>query len=345
MQAGLLAGLLILLGLAFLLSLSLGSVSIPFEQVARILLGETPERASWASIIWLFRLPKAITALLAGAALGIAGLQMQTLFRNPLADPYVLGISSGASLGVALVVLGMAGTAVGGSLLAGLGFAGHFGIVAAATLGSALVMLLVLALAQRVRTTALLIMGLMFGYAVSSFVSILLHFSIAERVQVYIAWTFGSFGGVTWQDLAIYVPALLLGLLIAAAQVKPLNALLLGEDYARSMGLDVKRARLWIVLSASLLTGAVTAFCGPIGFLGVAIPHLCRFLFGLSDHRALIPVVMLVGAVTALLADLIAQLPGSQLVLPLNAITALLGAPVLVWAILSRGDLRRSLES
>jgi len=344
LRRGLFLVLLSVLILAFLTSLSVGSVNIPLSQVARILLGGQAERASWDSIIWLFRLPKAITALLAGAALGIAGLQMQTLFRNPLADPYILGISSGASLGVALVVLGFAGGHVGSTLLEGLGLAGNISVVAAASLGSALVILIVMAASQRVRTMTLLILGLMLGYAVSGLVTILLHFSVAERVQVYVAWTFGSFAGVTWSELWVFIPAALGALLISGLLIKPLNALLLGEVYAQSLGLNVKQARFWIIVSASISTGVVTAFCGPIGFLGVAIPHLCRHLFGVSDHRDLVPMVVIVGSIVALLADLIAQVPGSQLTLPLNAITGLIGAPVVVWAILSRGSLRRAFE-
>ncbi len=337
-----LVGLALLLVAAFAISLATGSVSIPLSQIATILLGGEPERATWTGIVWLFRLPKAITAALAGAALGMAGLQMQTLFRNPLADPFVLGISSGASLGVALVVLGTAGMLGGSTLLGGLGLAGSFGVVAAASLGAAAVMLLVMVAARRVHTMTLLILGLIFGYAVSALVNILLNFSIAERIQVYIAWTFGSFGGTSWTDLLVYIPVLVIALIIAAMMAKPLNALLLGEDYARSMGLNVRRARLWIIASASLSAGAVTAFCGPIGFLGIAIPHLCRALFGTSDHRVLIPAVIMLGGSLALVADIVAQVPGSQIVLPLNSITALVGAPVVAWVILGRRNLKES---
>ncbi|GAB4478898.1 MAG: iron ABC transporter permease [Anaerolineae bacterium] len=335
-----LSALLILL---LALTLSLGSVRIPLQQIAVILTGGTAERATWHSIVWLFRLPKAITAALAGAALAAAGLLMQTLFRNPLADPFVLGISSGASLGVALVVLGTTGMLGGSTLLGGLGLAGDMGVVLAASLGAAAVMALVLAVARRVHTMTLLILGLMFGYAVSALVSILLHFSIAERIQIYIAWTFGSFGGTTWEELRVLVPVLAAALIGAWALAKPLNALLLGEEYARSMGLAIPRARFWIILSASAAAGAVTAFCGPIGFLGIAVPHLCRALLGTSDHRVLVPATILMGAVVALAADLIAAVPGSQLVLPLNAITALIGAPVVIWVVLRSSHIKESM--
>lgn len=335
--------LLAALGIAaFLLSLSLGSVSIPLEQIVTILFGGPAEKASWATIVLKFRLPKAITAALAGAALSASGLQMQTLFRNPLADPFVLGISSGASLGVALVVLA-AGVAGGNSLLAGVSLVGDLSLAVASITGSALVLLLVMAVARRVQSTmTLLILGLMFGYATSALVSVLLYFSIAERIQAYISWTFGSFGGVTWSQLQVFGPVILAALIGSHLLVKPLNALLLGDTYARSMGLNVRLARLGIIATSAALAGAVTAFCGPIGFLGVAVPHLCRGLFNSSDHRLLLPAVTLLGGALALGADLLAQLPGSQLTLPLNAVTALLGAPVVGWVILRQRNLRES---
>jgi iron complex transport system permease protein len=332
--------LVLLLG-AFVLSLTIGSVSIPLDQVITILLGREPARATWTTIVVDFRLPKALTAIFAGAALGAAGLNMQTLFRNPLADPYVLGVSSGASLGVALAVLSFGTT--GGALLAGLGLAGDLGLTAAAILGAAVAMLIVIAAASRLQSVmTLLILGLMFGYATGALVSILLYFSIPERIQAYINWTFGSFGGVSWRQMPLFVGAATLGLVGTFLLSKPLNALLLGETYARSLGLNVRRARLGLLISAALLTGAVTAFCGPIGFLGLAVPHLSRTLLGSADHRILIPASACLGGLLALLADLIAQAPGSQVVLPLNAITALIGAPVVVLVILRRRNLRES---
>ncbi len=333
--------LLVLLLGAFVLSLTIGSVSIPLDQVITILLGREPARATWTTIVVDFRLPKALTAIFAGAALGAAGLNMQTLFRNPLADPYVLGVSSGASLGVALAVLSFGTT--GGALLAGLGLAGDLGLTAAAILGAAVAMLIVIAAASRLQSVmTLLILGLMFGYATGALVSILLYFSIPERIQAYINWTFGSFGGVSWRQMPLFVGAATLGLVGTFLLSKPLNALLLGETYARSLGLNVRRARLGLLISAALLTGAVTAFCGPIGFLGLAVPHLSRTLLGSADHRILIPASACLGGLLALLADLIAQAPGSQVVLPLNAITALIGAPVVVLVILRRRNLRES---
>ncbi|MBD6619856.1 iron ABC transporter permease [Komarekiella sp. 'clone 1'] len=329
--------ILVSLILAFLLDLALGSVDIPLNEVVKILLGQEAEKLTWTHIIFKFRLPKALTATLAGAALGVSGLQMQTLFKNPLAGPFVLGISSGASLGVALVVLTASATTP--TLLADLGIISDFGLVIAASLGAASVLGMMLVVSRRVQDTMmLLILGLLFGYATSAIVSILLQFSSKERIQSYIMWTFGSFAGVTWKQLVVLIPVILLSLFLAVLQSKSLNALLLGESYARSLGLTVQKTRFSIITSASILAGAITAFCGPIAFLGVAIPHLCRSLFNTSDHRILIPSVTMMGAILALLADLFSQLAVSQMVLPLNAVTALIGTPVVTWVILRRNS-------
>ena len=322
---------------AFLLDLGLGSVQIPLKEVITILLGGEPSKASWTNIILKFRLPKAITATLAGAALGVSGLQMQTLFRNPLAGPFVLGISSGASLGVALVVLTANVTGMGALLT--LGVIGDFGLVVAASVGAALVLGLVLVVSRRVQDTmTLLILGLLFGYATSAVVSILLNFSESQQIQTYLQWTFGSFAGVTWQQMLVLAPVVVLGLLVAVMLSKPLNALLLGEAYARSLGLGVQQARFWLITSASILAGAITAFCGPIAFLGVAVPHLCRSLFNTCDHRVLVPAVIFMGAILALISDLLTQLAVRQMVLPLNSVTALIGTPIVTWVILRRNS-------
>lgn len=334
--------LLFLLVLAFVLSLALGSVSIPLEQVARILLGGEGDKASWTTILFDFRLPKAITAALVGAALAVAGLQMQTLFRNPLADPFILGISSGASLGVALVVLGIG---VGGALtfVAGMGLFGNLTLALAASLGAGAVLGAVLLVSRRVQNTlTLLIIGLMFGYLASAVVTLLIYFSQPERVQVFSLWSSGSFGGVTWEQMRVFAPVAVLGLLLGFVMIKPLNALLLGDDYARSLGLNVRRARFWLILSASLLAGVSTAFCGPIWFIGVAVPHVARSLLNTADHRALLPASLLMGASFALIADVIAQLPGSQHVLPLNVVMSLFGVPIILWIILRQRQLRQS---
>ncbi len=328
----------------FLLVVAAGSVRIPLNQVVIVLLGGTAEKASWANIILKFRLPKALTAALAGAALGVSGLMMQTFFRNPLAGPFVLGISSGASLGVALVVL--ASGTVGASMLAGFAVASDLLLASAAAIGAGIVMFVVLMVAGRVQNSmTLLILGLMMGYLVSAFVSLLLYFAVPERIQAYITWTFGSFNGVTWSQMPILAGAVAVGLAIAFVLTKSLNALLLGEGYARSLGLDIGRTRVAIIAATALLAGAVTAFCGPVGFLGIAVPHLCRSLFNTSDHRVLLPGTVLMGAIVALVAALIAEVPGNNLVLPLNAITALIGAPVVIGVVLRQRNLQKAFAS
>lgn len=328
-----LALLLLLLLAGFALSLSLGSVSIPTGEVINILLGGEPAKAAWGDILFKFRLPKALTAVLVGAALAVSGLQMQTLFRNPLADPFILGVSSGASLGVALIVLGTgAGAAL--SFVSGLNALGDFSLAAAASLGAGSVLGAVLLISRRVQNSVtLLVMGLMFGYLTNAVVSLLIYFSQPERVQAFSLWSAGSFGGVTWSQMRVFFPVAALGLSLAFALQKPLNALLLGDDYARSLGLNVRRARFWVIVSASLLAGVSTAFCGPIWFVGVAVPHLARALFRTADHRILLPASLLMGAAFALLADVIAQMPGSQHVLPLNVVLSLFGVPVILWAL------------
>lgn len=329
---------------AFVLVLAAGSVQIPLDQLIHILLGGEPDRASWGNIVLKFRLPKALTAMFAGMALGVSGLMMQTFFRNPLAGPFVLGVSSGASLGVALVVL--ATGSVGGLLLAGLGLTGDLLLAFAAAVGAGLTMAIVLLVASRIRSSmTLLILGLMFGYLVSAMVSLLLYFSVPERIQAYINWTFGTFAGVTWDQMPILVGVVVAGLVIAFLLTKSLNALLLGEDYAQSLGLNIMLTRVAIVTSTALLAGAVTAFCGPIGFVGIAVPHLCRSIFNSSDHRILVPATVLMGGIVALIASLIAEVPGNNLVLPLNAVTALMGAPVVIVVILRQGNIQRSFAS
>lgn len=331
----LVGGLLALLVGLLLVSLALGSVAIPLEEVLRVLLGGEASKAVWTSIIRDFRLPQALTAILAGAALGVSGLLMQTFFRNPLADPFVLGVSSGASLGVALVVLTIGSVTT--TLLTGLGVFGDLALAAAASFGSVGVMAIILLVARRVSGgTTLLIIGLLFGYLTSAFVSVMLYFSIPERIQAYINWTFGSFSGVTWDQLLVIVPLIAGGLIAAFLLSKSLNALLLGDDYALSMGINLRRVRNAVILTAAVLAGTITAFCGPIGFIGIAVPHVCRSLLSTSDHRSLIPFTVLIGALVALVASIIADVPGSNLVLPLNAVTALIGAPAVIWVILSR---------
>ena len=312
----------------FLLSLTLGSVPIPLTEVLTILLGGPATKPTWQEIILNFRLPRSLTAMAAGSALALSGLQLQALFRNPLAGPSVLGINAGASLGAALIVL------TGG----GVGWLGQLSVVGAASMGAAIAMILVLLMAHQVRSSlALLIFGLMLGYVTTALVTILLHFSRREQTLAYLSWTFGSFNGITWQQMPILLTVVIVGLLISQLSCKPLNLLLLGEEQAMSLGLSVTVVRCYLIFSASLLAGSITAFCGPIAFLGVAVPHLGRSLFRTQDHRLLVPIVTLLGALLALVANSIAQVPGSQTVLPLNAVMALLGAPVLIWLMLKQG--------
>lgn len=326
----------IIMAAVFALELSLGSVRIPLKTVVSTLLGQTNTAQEWQQIILLFRLPRALTAMLAGAALGMAGLKMQTLFRNPLADPFVLGISSGAGLGVALVVM-VAGGFKWSLFMERTGLAGNISLVLSAILGATAVLGVVLGVARRVESSlTLLIIGLMFGYITGAAVQVLMQFSLEHQMQTYIAWTFGTFGSVTWRQMVVFAPVIICGLIVSWALVKPLDALLLGEEYAHSMGVNVRLVRSWIIAGASVLAGTVTAYCGPIGFLGIAVPHLARILLKTSEHRYLVPAVMMLGAILALFADLISQAPGTQMALPLNAVTALIGAPVVVGVILKR---------
>ncbi len=335
--------LVVLLGVVFLLSLALGSTHVPIRRVFDALAGASSERDAAVIVVRTIRLPRSLTALLAGAALGIAGLQMQTLFRNPLADPFVLGISSGASLGVALVVLG-SGYGAAAAFGAATGVRGDALITVAAIAGALAVLGLVLAVSDRVANpTTVLILGLMCGYAVSALVTVLVGASQPERLQQWAQWNFGSFSGVTWERLRLFAPLTAVGVLIASATTKQLNVLLLGDNYARSMGLSVRRVRFVTMFGASILGAVVTAFCGPISFLGIAVPHLCRGLLGTSDHRVLVPAVVLMGGTVALVAEIVSLLPGSAGVLPLNAVTSLIGAPVVVVVLLRsrQGSVRR----
>ena len=338
-RLGLLAGGVVLL---FLVNISLGSVSIPIGEILVILTGGEAADPAWTKIIENIRLPRAFTGILAGSALSIGGLQMQTLFRNPLAGPSVLGITAGASLGVAIVML-MGGTITSIFAIQQLGSLGSWLIIVAASIGSSAVLLLILAISIRVRdNVTLLIIGLMIGNMTIALVSIWQYFSNPEQIRDYLIWTFGSLGGVTSSQLWILSLAVLAGTLIAFALSKSLNGLLLGENYAQSMGLSVHRARVWIIVSTSLLAGGITAFCGPIGFVGVAVPHLTRSLLGTNEHRVLIPATFLMGAMLMLACDIVAQVPGSTTTLPISAVTSMVGSPVVIWVILKRRNLQAS---
>jgi len=329
--------LLILCGIVvFILNVSLGSVPIPFLYMLKKPFGMGSHEV-WDNIIINFRLPKAITSLLAGSALAVSGLQMQTLFRNPLAGPFILGISSGAGLGVALVIF--LGVSFGGFIeMTGVGRS--WLLVCAAGVGSFLVLAIVLVASFRIRSSvSLLIIGLMFGSAVSALVSILQYFSQAENIQAYVIWTFGSLGSLSWAELHVMLPVILLSLLVSFFLSKPLNALLLGDYYAESIGLNLKQARMLVIINTSLLAGTITAFCGPIAFIGLAVPHIARMLFHTGNHLLLTPLVILLGGTLLLLFDIIAQLPGMEVTLPINAITSLFGAPFVIWLILRKSNL------
>lgn len=319
--------------MCFITNLSLGSVSIPFSEVLKAILGKATSTESWLYIIQNYRLPKAFTAILVGSSLGVSGLLMQTLFRNPLAGPFVLGISSGASLGVALVILGAGFFSASFATL----LLSKWSIVIAASLGSFLVLLAVLVVSTKVRDTmAILIIGLMFGSITSAVVSVLSYFASADQLQQYIFWGFGSLGNLSWNELLIFFIIYCFGILLSLISVKALNTLLLGENYAKSLGLNIKQSRILIILATSLLAGTTTAFAGPIAFIGLAIPHITRQIFNTSNHKVLLPAVFILGAIVMLICDSIAQLPTSDYTLPINAITSLIGAPVVIWLLVRK---------
>lgn len=318
-----------------IINISLGSVTIPLKEIAAVLLNRGVENSSWEYIILNFRVPKAITGIIAGSGLAVSGMLMQTLFRNPLAGPFVLGLSSGASLGVALVLMG-AGIFGG---LSGF-FLSSWGLVIAASLGSLSVLIAVMLAARHLKDTmALLIIGIMFANLTSAVVSILAYFSGAEQLQQYVFWSFGSVGNLSWSELGILSIFWFLGTVLALTCVKNLNSLLLGEHYARSLGVNLSRNRTILIISTSLLAGGITAFAGPIAFIGLAVPHLVRQIISTNDHRIMLPAVVMGGACLMLICDTVAQLPGSSHTLPINAITSLVGAPVVIWLLVRKRKL------
>jgi len=325
--------LLLILVLCFVLNISLGSVNIPIKDTFNALLGENLAEDSYSYIIRNYRVPKAFTAVLVGSALSLSGLLMQTLFRNPLAGPFVLGISSGASLGAAIFIMGS-------SLLAAwfsFSFINDFSLAVAASLGGFIVLLAVMTVATRIKDTmALLIIGLMFGSITAAVVTVLSYFTSAEKLQLFIYWSFGSVGNLAWNQLGLLLAIVLLGIVLSIISIKSLNALLLGENYARSLGVPLKSARMLIILATALLAGSVTAFAGPIAFIGLAVPHLSRQIFDTTNHKTLVPAVLIYGAILLLLCDTLAQLPGSAYVLPINAITSIIGAPIVIWLLLRK---------
>lgn len=319
--------------LLFMINVSLGSVSIPIKDIFEILSGSSTDNNSWEIIILNFRLPKAITAILVGSGLGVSGLLMQTLFRNPLAGPFVLGISSGASLGVALLILG---TGFFGGSFAYLA-SSSWAVAITSSIGASLVLFAVLITANKIRNTmSILIIGLMFGTLTSAIISVLTFFSEAQQIQQYIFWSFGSLGNLSWNEVIVFLIIYTVGMLGLIFVIKPMNALLLGENYARGLGVNLKRSRNIVLSITSILTGVITAFAGPIAFIGLAVPHITKLLFKTSNHKILIPAVAITGAIVLLICDSIAQLPSTEYTLPINAVTSLLGAPVVIWLLLRK---------
>lgn len=317
----------------FLANVSLGSVSIPFEEVVRSLFSKPMSKESWEIILWNFRIPKAITAVLVGIGLSMSGLLMQTLFRNPLAGPYVLGLSSGASLGVAFIILGAGVLPLSISTF----FLSNYGLVLASSLGSFLVLLAVLLVSQQLKDTmAILIVGLMFGSFTSAIVSVLSYFTSAEKLQKFTFWSMGSISNLSWNEISLLTLFILIGMSISFLVNKPLNALLLGEKYAQSIGIDYKKTRLIIIIATSILAGSITAFAGPIAFVGLAVPHMAKLVFQTSNHFVLFWSTILLGAIVMLSCDIIAQVPGFDITLPINAITSIMGAPVVIWLLVRK---------
>lgn len=323
----------LLLIICFTGSLCLGSVNVPVFDVFSILSGEEASFKPWNSIVLDYRLPKAVTSILVGSSLGVSGLLMQTLFKNPLAGPFVLGISSGASLGVAFVILG---SGLFGGVISGL-LVSKWSLIIASSLGSFLVLLAVLTVSSKIRDTmAILLIGLMFGSLTSALVSVMSFFSSAEQLQQFVFWGFGSISNLSWHEILIFFIVYIFGILLCIVALKNLNSLLLGDDYAQSLGVHIKKNRLVIILATSLLAGAATAFAGPIAFIGLAIPHLARQIFKTSNHQVLLPAIFLIGAIVMLVCDAVSQLPFSEMMLPLNAITSLIGAPVVIWILVKQ---------
>ena len=317
----------------FLLNISLGSINIPIKDVYTSLLHGSCSKESWNYIILNYRLPKAIVAILIGIGLSVSGLLMQTLFRNPLAGPYVLGLSSGASLGVAIVILGASLLPISLSEF----FLSSFGIIIASSLGSFIVLVSVLVIAKRLRDTmAILIVGLMFGSLTSAIVGSLTYFSSAEQLQKFTFWSLGNLGNLTWNSITILCFCVVLGLVLSVFSIKPLNALLLGENYARSLGINYKKTKYIILFATSILAGSITAFVGPIAFIGLAVPHIAKLVFQTSNHKILFWSTLLFGAIIMLICDSITQIPGTEIILPINAITSIFGAPIVIWLLVSK---------
>lgn len=325
--------LIVLLFLLFVADVITGSVNIPVTEIWKSLFSGLSLKPEWKIILLDFRLPKALAAVIAGTALSVSGLEMQTYFRNPLAGPFVLGISAGASLGVAIFVMGI--SLVTGSVFISL--SSQWSLAIASWAGSGLVLLLILAVSLRIKdNTTILILGILFGSITLAIVSLLQYSGSESEVKAFVVWTLGSLGNVTGPQLQVMIISTCAGLLISLSALKGLNVLLLGEQYALTMGINIRFIRLMIFLSTSILAGTVTAFCGPVGFIGIAVPHITRMLFRSMDHRILLPGTILLGSSIMLISDIISQLPGSRQVLPINSVTAIIGIPVVIWIILKK---------
>lgn len=316
-----------------LLNISLGSENIPLKSIFYGVLGIEEIKESWHYIIFNYRLPSVISAILVGSGLSISGLLMQTLFRNPLAGPFVLGISSGASLGVALLILGASFFGIGFSAFA----FSSLGIAIAASSGAFLVMLIIMIVAQKIKNTmSILIIGLMFASLTTAIISILAYFSTAQELQQFQFWSFGSLRNLSWNELSLFFIIYVVGIISVIFIVKPLNALLLGENYAKSLGVNLKRTKNITLLITALLTGVITAFSGPIAFIGLAVPHLAKMVFNSSNHKILLPASFIIGAIVMLFSNIIAELPNSASTLPINAITSMIGAPIVIWLLIRK---------
>lgn len=326
-------GLAFVILVLFILNLVMGSVSIPVEETFRILIGEDDVKPSWQYIILSSRLPQALTAILCGGALAASGLMLQTAFRNPLAGPSIFGINSGAGLGVALVMLFLGGSISAGSV----SLSGFVAVLVAAFIGAMLVMMLIFFFSTIVRNhVMLLIIGIMIGYISNSAISLLNFFATDEGVRSYMVWGLGSFGGVSMKMMPVFASITILGLVGSLLLIKPLNALMLGDRYAENLGVNIIKVRNWLLIVTGILTAITTAFCGPVAFIGLAVPHIARLLLTTDNHRSLLPATILMGAVIALLCNLITILPGENGVIPLNAVTPIMGAPVIIYVILKR---------
>jgi len=326
--------LLALLPLMFLLNLMVGSVSIGMVDLWKTIMGAS-ESEAYHLIFWESRLPKAITAMLCGAALSVSGLLMQTLFRNPLAGPYILGVSSGAGLGVAILVMGVG--------VFGITLSSSISIPLASIIGSILVLLILFMVSLRLKDVmTLLILGIMIGAIATAIVGIIQYFTTDFQLKSFLIWTLGSLEGLSYGELVFLSSIIVVGLLLALLINKPLNALLLGDNYAKSLGVNLKQYRLLIILLSGLLAGAITAYCGPIGFVGIIVPHLCRLLLKSSDHKLLIPAAVILGAEVLLLSDVLSNLPADNIQLPINSITSLIGVPIILWIIFNRQSISKS---